>query len=65
VVLLAELDSTLEVLSRIVRRAALKGPAIHDARIAAICLSHGVTELLTADRDFSRFHELAVRNPIG
>lgn len=64
-VLLAEVDSTLEVLARLVRRAALKGPSIHDARIAAICLSHGVTELLTADRDFSRFHELPVRNPLG
>ena len=65
VVLLAEVESTLEVLSGIVRRAGVRGAAIHDARIAAICLSHGVTELLTADRDFSRFHELVVRNPLG
>jgi uncharacterized protein len=41
------------------------GPQIHDARIAALCCHHGVTELLTADRDFSRFHHsLAVRNPL-
>jgi uncharacterized protein len=37
---------------------------IHDARIAAICLQHGVTELWTADRDFSRFPNLKTRNPL-
>jgi uncharacterized protein len=37
---------------------------IHDARIAAICLQHGVTELWTADRDFSRFPKLKTRNPL-
>jgi hypothetical protein len=42
----------------------LQGPQIHDARIAAICLSHGVSELWTADRDFSRFPQLRVRNPL-
>jgi predicted nucleic acid-binding protein len=35
-----------------------------DARIAAICGSHGVRELWTADRDFSRFRGLTVRNPL-
>jgi predicted nucleic acid-binding protein len=40
------------------------GGRVHDARIAAICLSHGVRTLWTADRDFSRFPELAVRNPL-
>lgn len=40
------------------------GPRIHDARIAAICLLNGVTELWSADRDFSRFHDLKVVNPI-
>jgi len=39
------------------------GPRIHDARIAAVCLAHGVTELWTADRDFSRFPALRTRNP--
>ena len=39
-------------------------PAFHDARIAAICLSHGVRELWTADRDFGRFPDLRVRNPL-
>jgi len=40
------------------------GGAIHDARIAALCLSHGVTELWSADRDFSRFPALSCRNPL-
>ncbi len=40
------------------------GPAIHHARIAAICEQHGVRELLSADRDFSRFPKLKVRNPL-
>jgi predicted nucleic acid-binding protein len=39
------------------------GPKVHDARIAALCLLHEVTELWTADRDFSRFPNLKVRNP--
>jgi predicted nucleic acid-binding protein len=37
---------------------------IHDARIAALCIQNGVTELLTADRDFGRFNELKTRNPL-
>jgi len=40
------------------------GPRIHDARVAALCLSHGITELWSADRDFSRFPQLTVRNPL-
>jgi uncharacterized protein len=37
---------------------------VHDARIAALCLTHGVREFLTADRDFSRFPALRARNPL-
>jgi hypothetical protein len=37
---------------------------IHDARVAALCLTNGIAELLTADRDFGRFSMLAVRNPL-
>lgn len=40
------------------------GPQVHDARVAALCLDHGVAELWTADRDFGRFPDLAVRNPL-
>jgi toxin-antitoxin system PIN domain toxin len=40
------------------------GPMVHDARIAALCRANGVRELWTADRDFGRFPDLAVRNPL-
>jgi hypothetical protein len=45
-------------------RARVDGPRIHDARVAALCLSHAVHELWTADRDFSSFSALRVRNPL-
>jgi len=41
------------------------GPAVHDARVAAICLQHGVRELWSADRDFAKFRELRVVNPLA
>jgi toxin-antitoxin system PIN domain toxin len=40
------------------------GGQVHDARIAALCHLHEVKELWTADRDFSRFSGLNVRNPL-
>ena len=40
------------------------GPMVHDARVAALCIGNGVSELLTADRDFDRFPELDSRNPL-
>ena len=43
----------------------IAGPKVHDARIAAICLHHGVQVLWTSDRDFSRFGALKVHNPTG
>jgi len=61
--LLGEVDRHLDVLAAIVRRG-VSGAKLHDARIAAICLSHGVSELWTADRDFSYFPELRTRNPL-
>ncbi len=42
----------------------VKGPMVHDARVAALCIAHGVTEFWTADRDFSRFPGLVARNPL-
>jgi uncharacterized protein len=41
-----------------------KGRKVHDARIAAVCLAAGVTELWTVDRDFSWYPALRVRNPL-
>jgi toxin-antitoxin system PIN domain toxin len=42
----------------------IKGPQIHDARIAAICLQYSVSEFWSADRDFGRFPDLNTRNPL-
>lgn len=44
--------------------AQVRGPLVHDAAIAALCLAHGVSELWSVDRDFSRFPALRVRNPM-
>ncbi|MDP9170519.1 MAG: hypothetical protein M3N54_07880 [Acidobacteriota bacterium] len=40
------------------------GAAVHDARIAAICKTHGVRQLWSADRDFSRIGGVTVVNPL-
>jgi predicted nucleic acid-binding protein len=45
-------------------RGNIVGGRIHDARIAALCLHHGVRELWTADRDFSMFPQLKTHNPL-
>ena len=52
------------ILRRLLAAGKVSGPLVHDARVAAICIGHGVRELLTADRDFSRFSSLATRNPL-
>jgi toxin-antitoxin system PIN domain toxin len=48
----------------LILRGRIAGPRAHDARIAALCLAHGVRELWTADRDFSAFPDLRTRNPL-
>jgi hypothetical protein len=63
-VLLSEEDGFFDVLRRLLSKSRVTGPRVHDARIAAICLQHGVRELWTADRDFGRFPDLATRNPL-
>jgi toxin-antitoxin system PIN domain toxin len=64
-VLLAEHGRSWPLLSRLVAGAHLVGPRVYDARIAGICLAHGVHELWTADRDFGRFPELRTHNPVA
>lgn len=51
-------------LSSMLGAAQVAGPKVHDARIAALCIQHGVRELWSADRDFQRFPELTVVNPL-
>jgi uncharacterized protein len=64
VVVLAETPHSWPALSSALRAGRVVGPRIHDARIAALCQVHGVRELWTADRDFSRFPGVAVFNPL-
>lgn len=40
------------------------GPLVHDARVAALCRAHGVDEIWTADRDYSRLPGPLARNPL-
>lgn len=61
---LSESGRHLDVLAEIATAGHVRGAMIHDARIAAICLEHSVSELWTADRDFGRFPSLKTRNPL-
>lgn len=61
---LSEGRDHLSLLQELLAGSGVVGPAVHDARIAAICLSHGVDALWSADRDFGRFPRLTVHNPL-
>lgn len=63
--LLGETQEHWAVLRTLLARGGVTGARVHDARIAAICLAHGVQELWTADRDFGWFPELSTRNPLA
>ncbi len=63
--LLAEQPRYWETLRGLLLAGKISGPTVHDGRVAAICLQHGVRELWTADRDFGRFPALKVRNPLA
>jgi uncharacterized protein len=64
VVVLSEGETHWAALRELLRTGKVTGPLVHDARIAALCLSHGVSELWTADRDFGRFPRLKAVNPL-
>ena len=54
----------MDTFSDLLIKGSVRGGMVHDARIAATCLMHGVSEIWTVDRDFSRFPELRTRNPL-
>jgi toxin-antitoxin system PIN domain toxin len=64
VVLLAESSEHWIHLRALVEKGRVVGGRVHDARIAALCVAHGVRELWTADRDFGRFPALVTSNPL-
>ena len=63
-VLLSESEDYWNRLRSLLLSGRVSGPQVHDARVAALCQEHGVSELWTADRDFSRFPGINVRNPL-
>jgi uncharacterized protein len=63
-VLIGEGATHWAMLRTLVSDGKVTGPLVHDARIAALCLAHGVSELWTLNRDFSRFPSLKTRNPL-
>jgi uncharacterized protein len=63
--LLAEAHDHLAQLGTLLPSLQVIGSQIYDTQIAAICLSHGVRELLTMDRDFSRYPALRTRSLIA
>ncbi len=62
--LLSESEGYWDKLRKLATAARSAGPIIHDLRIAALCLHHGVRMLWSADRDFSRVTGLRVVNPL-
>jgi hypothetical protein len=62
--LIGEPPGYWEHLKAILAAGKITGPLVRDARVAAICRSSGVREIWTADRDYSRFAGMPVRNPL-
>ena len=63
-VIIAESEGYWETLREQLSSSRSIGGQVHDTRVAALCLHHRVSELWSADRDFSRFPDLRVRNPL-
>ena len=62
--LLAESTTHWSSLRALLSAGRVAGALIHDARVAALCRQHGVREMWSADRDFSRFPGFPVVNPL-
>jgi toxin-antitoxin system PIN domain toxin len=62
-VLLAETERHAEVMAAVMEASGASGNLVHDAHIASLCIEHGVSELVTGDRDFARFPQVRTSNP--
>ncbi|MFP3928267.1 MAG: type II toxin-antitoxin system VapC family toxin [Desulfobacteraceae bacterium] len=62
--LLSEYEDYWAQIRGMLQRGRISGPQVHDARVAALCKAYGIRELWTADRDFSRFPDISVQNPL-
>jgi len=63
-VVLSERSTHWAVLRDLLTSGHVTGGQVHDARVAALCRQHGVRELWSADRDFSRFPGINATNPL-
>lgn len=63
--LLAETQRHPELLAEVLVQSGARGNVVFDAHIWTLCLEHGVSELLSGDRDFARFRGLKLRNPFA
>ena len=63
-VVLGERFDHWDHLRRLLEEGDVRGARVHDARVAATCLAHGVATLWAADRDFGRFPLLRTHNPL-
>lgn len=61
---IGEPEGYFEILQDLLVESQTTGAKVHHARVAAICLAHGVEQVWTADRDFGRFARLRVNNPL-
>ena len=61
--MLGEEQDYWNALRRTLEASRVVGPRIHDARVATLCLQHGVRVLWSADRDLARF-SVPVVNPL-
>jgi toxin-antitoxin system PIN domain toxin len=62
-VLLGEGPAHPAHLAHMIESGRATGNLVHDAHIAALALEHGVSELWTTDKDFTRFPGLRTRDP--
>ncbi len=51
----------LPLLRKVVVEGRATGNLVFDAQVAAVCLEHGATTILTEDRDYARFPGLTLR----
>ena len=63
--LLGETEGFASVLGPLLGHPRVRGGVVHDARIAALCIAHGVEKLVTRDRDFALFPQLLTENPFS
>ncbi len=59
----SETERHREILFNLIQKYKIVGNHMFDLKILALCVEHGITELITNDSDFLRFTEIKVVNP--